>query len=174
MPVAPTPPTIGRLDPATGTISDFPTGTPAGSQITALTAGPDGGVWFTIWEAAGAVVARIDPSSHAVFTAAFEAGLEPTAVVAGPGSGLWVAAGDAGGGAVVVRLDLAAGAPLTTTPATTQYAIGPSSPQGLAAGPDGNLWITDAGGPGFGQYDYPVKARPPSLDRLALAGLPGA
>ena len=45
--VAGTIPAIGRVDPATGAITEFSSGLPAGSGPFGVTAGPDGNLWFS-------------------------------------------------------------------------------------------------------------------------------
>src|SRR4051812_11170015 len=51
---------IGRLDPATGKITDFPTPTPA-SAPHGIVVAPDGGVWYTAQRVGK--LARLDPST---------------------------------------------------------------------------------------------------------------
>src|SRR4051812_50011368 len=51
---------IGRLDPATGKITDYPTPTPA-SGPHGIVVAPDGGVWYTAQRIGK--LARLDPST---------------------------------------------------------------------------------------------------------------
>ena len=98
----------------------------------AITAGPDGNLWFTepslneigVITTSGAVTQYSDPSS-----------LGYGSIVAGPDGNLWF-----------TEPNSDQIGKITTSGTITQYPI-PSgnSPVGLTAGPDGNLWFTEPG-----------------------------
>jgi virginiamycin B lyase len=120
---------VGRMTlDGTTTLYDLPN---ENSQPGAITAGPDGAVWFTEWAGVG----RIDPVTGTITELPFpESQLEYARDLAiGPDGNLWitVAHGDA-----ILRL----------TPAGV-YTVFPipgesNLPLAIAAGADGNIWFT--------------------------------
>jgi streptogramin lyase len=146
---SPTVPRVGRIDPATGTVSMFelPTvgkGGFAGLQPLQITAGPDGALWFAVYRAA--VVGRIDVAGHITRYQVRGGGLTRT-ITAGPDGALWFTeeAPDSIG-----RLDPTTGA---VTLHHVRSALGNAAPAGIAAGPDGALWFTESGTSAIGRLD---------------------
>jgi streptogramin lyase len=117
---------IGRITPG-GSASSFKL--PAGSGAPrALTAGPDGNVWFVAERPAA--VGRISPSG-AVTT--FPLGAEPSAIATGPGGDLWFTMPEVGR---VGRITVAGEVTEFPLPEGGQ-------PNSIVLGPDGNLWFSD-------------------------------
>src|SRR5262249_55829437 len=124
---------IGRINPTTGTITEYvvPLNSSGG-----IAAGPDGKVWFGV---GGYGIGRIDPFTGAITEFALPPAAvpwgTPTGLVAGPDGNVWF--GTVYGSDVVGRI--------TPSGVITQYVV--SSGQGtvfsLATGPDGNVWFTD-------------------------------
>src|SRR5262245_14523435 len=95
-----------------------------------IVAGPDGNLWFTAEKNA---VGRITPTGDIDMFTDPAGGLDrPDRIVAGPDGALWVAAINGRLGRV------------TTSGQVTTFAVADdgTSPVGLAAGPDGNVWYT--------------------------------
>jgi virginiamycin B lyase len=149
---------VGRITPA-GVVTEFvlaDTSRPVG-----ITAGPDGKIWFTESGAnppnppgAGSI-GRVDPATFPAggsvthFTTGISFGSSPFGICAGPDGALWFTERNNSG---VARI--------TTAGTVTQYSISSTScgtpppnnargatPLGIAAGPDGHLWVTDRGSP---------------------------
>ena len=99
-------------------------------NVYAITAGPDGNVWFT---ETGAVV-RMTPSGAFTAYAIAPSNSEPFGITAGPDSNLWVT-------------DRAANQVLkvTTSGVVSAYRVPTpgSEPGPITAGADGNLWFTE-------------------------------
>jgi streptogramin lyase len=113
------PDAIVALNPATGAIIPYTAGFDATTDPHAITAGPDGALWFVGSQGLGRITTEGELRWESVF---------PSALAAGPLGSLWYAAGSA-----VARL----GAPPIATGAV---------PSALSAGPDGALWAAAAGG----------------------------
>jgi hypothetical protein len=114
-----------------GTVTEFPVA--AGSRPVAITAGPDGGLWFV--EAKANKVCRIDTTGKV--TGEFglpTANADPEGIAAGPDGGLWFT--EAKGNKV---------GRITISGTIKEYALPTpnAAPQGIAAGPDGALWFTE-------------------------------
>jgi streptogramin lyase len=102
---------------------------PAATFPQAITAGPDGNLWFTSYSGLG----RITPDG-AVTTFALP-NRYPAGITAGPDGNVWFAEGAAN------RIGrITPDGVITEFPVPTAY----SSPSGITAGPDGNLWFTEA------------------------------
>jgi streptogramin lyase len=114
-----------------GAVTEFaiPTG---GSQPRAITAGPDGNLWFT--ETASNKVGRITPAGAVTEFSLPTSGSEPDGITAGPDGNLWFTEG---WGNNVGRI--------TPTGVVTEFPIstGIIGLDGITAGPDGNLWFTE-------------------------------
>ena len=136
-------PAIGRITTG-GVVSEFTAGLPAGSRVIAITAGPDGNLWFTQDVppfSQGAAIGRITPQG---IITEFSQGLDPTLGLAqitlGPDGNLWFTQPS--------RYASLAGGVGRITPrgAITEFRQGlPSgaNPGAITAGPDGNLWFTN-------------------------------
>jgi streptogramin lyase len=103
----------------------------ANSQPLGITLGPDGNLWFT--EAATSRIGSISPSGT-IHEYQLPLASAPSAIVAGPSRTVWftVATGYIG------RISPDGSVQEYQLPRTN------SQPLGITAGPDGNLWFTDA------------------------------
>jgi streptogramin lyase len=112
-----------------GRVTEFPL--PPGSLVTALTVGPEGGIWFTRGtHGTGAVVGRIGADGLVTQTR-LGRGSEPFSIVAGPDGALWFTERHAG---KVGRI--------TTAGEIRLFALRRNvRPQQIVAGPDGALWF---------------------------------
>jgi DNA-binding beta-propeller fold protein YncE len=121
---------IGRITPA-GMATEFAIPTPA-SDPRAITAGPDGNLWFTEHDAHA--IARITPMGI-VTEFGIPSGGRPTGIVNGPDGNLWFI--EPGATNAVGRI--------TPMGGVSEYPIPTANtePGGIAVGPDGNLWITE-------------------------------
>jgi streptogramin lyase len=120
-----------RCVPSTITEFQLPpltTGAPLGA--TAITAGPDGNVWFT--DPVQSAVGRISPSGQV--TEFSTNGNSAGAIAAGPDGNLWFVGDSIGGG--VGRI--------TPDGQVTEFTLPDpfSQPVAVTAGPDGNVWFT--------------------------------
>jgi streptogramin lyase len=123
---------IGRIT-LDGAVQEFPlhNALPQG-----ITLGQDGNLWFTENTTTNYIdptgnVARITPAGEVT---EFPVGKTPSQIAAGPDVNLWY----------VAWYDTAIGR-LTPTGTVTEFGLPRSSfPHGIAAGPDGALWITES------------------------------
>jgi uncharacterized protein (TIGR03437 family) len=131
-----------RLSAQSVNIIEYPIPIPPNAGITAtqpwgITAGPDGGVWFT--ELTGAI-GRIS-TSGAIVAYPLPMGSAALGIVAGPDGALWFAepTGNIG------RISTAG--VVTEYPVPTLYGAPTRwGPNYIAAGPDGALWFTENAG----------------------------
>jgi surface antigen/streptogramin lyase len=107
------------------------------SSASAMTLGPDGGLWFVIDQDPN--VRRIDPVTHTVTAYPLPNSIGATGIASGPDGALWISnVLPVGGGGDIVRM--------TTSGATTAYSNGGSLPEDITAGSDGALWaVADYG-----------------------------
>jgi virginiamycin B lyase len=149
-------PVAAASNPPTGTITEFTIPTPASSSP-ALTAGPDGNMWFT--EGATNKVGRLDPSTGVVTEFPVPTpDSEPSDIVSGPDGALWFTEFRAG---KIARIT-------TAGVVTAEYPIpstGPyfdvftfsltssTGPRGITVGPDGNLWFAEFNANQIGRLD---------------------
>jgi streptogramin lyase len=138
---------IGRITPS-GRISQFLLPTGSGSPE-AITAGPDGNLWFTVTDvvfgnsmfgipnsvSASGTIGRITPSGTISEFPIPTANNRPEAITAGPDGNLWFTEGGTG---KIGRI--------TSSGTITEFPLPPaeSGPSGITAGPDGNLWFTES------------------------------
>ena len=130
---------------ATAAVSEFPLPT-TGSEPAGIVSGPDGNLWAV--EAAGSRVVRITPSGLATgFT--LPAGREPLDVASAGG---FVFFTERAGGRIG-RITPGAGSDAAIQSSLIEFVVpGPGSePTGIAAGPDGNVWFTEAGSDEIGR-----------------------
>ncbi len=118
-----------------------------GQGPSAITAGPDGNVWFSVGGGHGSI-GRIDSSGQVTL---FSSGLTSTptssagTITAGPDGNVWFTEHPSGGddnGAIGWI------SPSGTISETTAGLGAGLAPTGITAGGEGNLWITDSGGTG--------------------------
>jgi streptogramin lyase len=131
-------PAIGRITP-TGTITLFTHGFNPNGYPLAITAGPDGNLWFTEW--GKNMIAKITPSGTITEYPLPAGATQPDAITAGPDGNLWFTT--FGGPGSVGRITPSGAIKLFTA------GLAPASqPTSIIAGPDHNLWFTEAGGAG--------------------------
>jgi virginiamycin B lyase len=111
------------------------------SAPTAITAGPDGALWFT--ESQGKQIGRISTDGVITEFPLPEGAAEPAGITAGPGGFLWYTSGGTIG-------RMSTGGEVTTFPLSEFDTFGQ-----IVAGADGNLWTT---------------ARPARIARITPAG----
>ena len=146
---------IGIFDPTThslGTPVSLPGGT---SEVPFdITVGPDGNIWYAagVLSSAGTgyssfAVGTVSASSpHTATEIPFSASTEPYAITTGPDSQLWVAVTGVGSNpGTIDQIDPATPAVTQTLSIPTNVVADPD-PSAITAGPDGNVWFSDAGG----------------------------
>ena len=126
---------IGRMKPD-GTQTPFNAGA-AGAPWSAITTGPDGNLWFSVLDANNDF-GRINPNRGAVtgFAGSFP-GLPPDRMTTGPDGKLWYVEQDGTGASRIGNL-------ATNGANTPEIFHSTSFLTDIVAGPDGNLWFTDA------------------------------
>jgi streptogramin lyase len=116
------------------TVTQFSWGISAGAAPRAITAGPDGNLWFT--ERDGRV-GRITASGVITeFSAGITPGRRLRGIAAGPDGNVWFTEHHDGGDGI---------GRITPEGVVTEFTAGitpGASPSEIAAGPDGNLWFT--------------------------------
>lgn len=124
---------IGRLTPA-GQVSEY---TLPGKELglTAITAGPDGNVWFT--ESNANKIGRITPSGTITEFAIPTGGAHPSGIVTGPDGNLWFSEQRLSPLAAIGRIDPSGRITEFRLPRVDTY------PGQVVSGPDGRLWFTD-------------------------------
>ena len=137
---------IGRITPD-GTVTEFPIpeqgfgllGSPLSLHITS---GPDGNLWFT-----GNSIGRITPAGVVTqFALPSNGTMEaPFAITAGPDGNIWFT--EIPNGFTTQEEPAGRIARITPTGQITEFTLptAGSEPRGIVAGPDGNLWFTEAG-----------------------------
>jgi virginiamycin B lyase len=110
--------------------SAFTTGITAGANVSGLTGGPDGRIWFSQFQTpfVGAMTTSGTVSQYAVLTNS-----QTNGIVTGPDGNLWTG----GYGGRIYKI--------TTAGATTIYTVPGAHYAGIAVGSDGNLWLGDYG-----------------------------
>ena len=153
-----------------GVISEFPVPT-SGSNLVAITAGPDGNLWFT--EFNGDKIGRISPNGTITEFPVPTANSRPNWITAGSDGNLWFTeqAGRIG--------RISPNGTITEFPLPTSG----SDPIGITAGPDGNLWFAEFDSDKIGHIspngmitEFPVPTATATLsllqpDRMATSGL---
>ncbi|ANE42848.1 Vgb family protein [Deinococcus puniceus] len=131
-------PAVIGLDPDTGKTTVFKVGIPGKSLPDALTAAPDGTLWFI--EARTGTVWNLHPSTGQQTPLALPVGARPTELAVAPDGTLWV------GDPTHSRLYRAQSGDTSTltVPVLTQNGKS-NGPHALAVGPDGSVWYEAAG-----------------------------
>jgi streptogramin lyase len=137
---------IGRINPATGVVTEFSAGLTQNAAPSGIALARDGSIWFT--EQNADRIGRITPATGAIqeFAAGITPGSGPAAITLGPDDKLWFTEGD---GARIGRIDPATGA-------ITEFASGitaGSRPSGIAADGNGKLWFTETAAERIGRID---------------------
>jgi serine/threonine protein kinase len=122
-----------------GSITEFPVST-ATSAPNAITAGPDGNLWFI--ELTGNQIGRISPGGTITEFPVPTATTSPEGITAGPDGNLWFTEF---GSNQIGRIS--PDGTITEFPVPTAN----SQLQEIAAGPDGNLWFTEFAGNQIGR-----------------------
>jgi streptogramin lyase len=118
----------------------------ANCQPAGITAGPDGNLWFTGYKNTflGSIIGRVTTAGVFNIYYTYTAASGPMGITAEPGGGPWVWFTEYDvnkiGRMRTTDGHCTADDEFTTPPATGSY------PYGIAAGPDGNLWVTEYGG----------------------------
>ena len=127
---------------ATPTVTEFSSGFSPGGNPEAITAGPDGNLWFS--ENDGNKIGRITPSGTVTeFSAGISSGAGPRSITTGADGNLWFCESN---GNSIGRI--------TPSGTITEFSVGISPGASLfdiTAGPDGNLWFTEYGTDKIGQ-----------------------
>jgi virginiamycin B lyase len=142
---------IGRLNPTTGQITEFTAPTAMSSLDSRIVLGADGDLWFTEFGA----IAAFNPSNpntgttlNVTKTVALPGGSHeaPEGITAGPGGTIWYTEGVFNSGFTgfasfgVGEINANTGTLIKETPV-----VAASEPDGITAGPDGNIWFTVTG-----------------------------
>ncbi|HEY2536534.1 MAG TPA: hypothetical protein VGI24_06075 [Solirubrobacteraceae bacterium] len=109
-----------------GAVTEYPLPSEEGSEIHAVTKGPEGNLWYT--NSGADKIGKMTPSGT-VTQYALAAGDKPYGIVSGPDGNLWFASTNQKIGKI------------TPAGVITEYTVKFSSPSGIIAGPDGNLWV---------------------------------
>jgi streptogramin lyase len=139
---------IGRITPS-GVVTEFPLG--PGFNPVSITAGPDGNLWF-ISDANSTAVGQITPAGVVtVFSQGLNPGSSLLNITAGPDGNLWFTDQGCASSPQFTCNPEAPPAIGRITPAGDIFEFSQglnknSFPGGITAGPDGNVWFTDAGG----------------------------
>jgi virginiamycin B lyase len=133
---------IGRLDPATGKISDYPTPT-AASGPHGIVVAPDGGVWYTAQRVGK--LGRLDPATGQIkeYALPAEAG-DPHTPLVRKGQ-IWFTVQQSN---MYGRLDPATGEVKVWSAPTPR-----SLPYGMVNAPDGSIWVALFGTNKLGRID---------------------
>ena len=132
--------TIGRLDPATGKVTEFKTPSGGGGPHTLVITDDGGTIWFTMQS--GDRVGRLDTKTGTIWEFATSGG--PYGIALDRQGNVWFCrmADDRLG-----RID-------AKTRAVTEVAVPTGSrPRRMATGPDGSIWVTYYGSNKLGQLD---------------------
>lgn len=133
---------IGRLDPATGKITDYPTPTPA-SGPHGIVVAPDGGVWYTAQRVAK--LGRLDPGTGRIEEYSLPAGArDPHTPLFRKGI-VWFTAQQSN---MYGRLD-----PRTRVAKMWTVPTNRALPYGLVNAPDGSIWVALFGTNKLGRID---------------------
>lgn len=123
---------IGRLNTRSGHIDEFKL--PSASSVPLeMTAGPDGNVWFS--DNSNGMVGKATPTGAITeFALPSGANSRPYGIAAGPDGALYV--GEILSGNI---------ARVTTSGTVTEFAVGGVGANGLALGPDKQIWFSGSG-----------------------------
>lgn len=154
---------IGRIDPTTHGVTEFPAGAPgAATDPQGITVGPDGALWFT--ERAANKIGRMTAAGALT---EFDAAPGPFGITRGRDGALWFTqSGMALPGApsapgMIGRLTPAGVTEIFPLPSDTG-----DSPNDVAAGPDGAIWVTEYGRGTIGRVSADLTA-----SRAVVSGL---
>lgn len=138
---------IAKIDPGTGTVIEYPiVPTPTGLQPEGIALGPDGNLWFT--EYGRNAIGKITPAGVITEYVINANSAQLIGITAGPDGNVWfvdalnnlVEKSTTAGVVTSYPLPAAPGGP---PPPIAQPGMNPVD---IVTGPDGNLWVTTAGG----------------------------
>lgn len=155
---------LGSVDPTTGAVVEYPYG--QSCFVEALVAPPDGNLWFSCFTGGfgGNSIVKDTPAGVATAYPIANPFLVPTFVTVGPGGFPYFSNFfNQGAPPGLLRIDTHNGS-MTAIPAP----YGTDNFMGVAAGPDGNIWISATSGVYTGHIDvyvlHPLVVTPASLD----------
>ena len=122
------------MDHPAGVVAEFSNGISPNSDSEAITAGPDGNLWFI--ENDGNRIGRITPAGVITEFPGLRRESFPVGIAAGPDGNMWFTE------QLADRIGR-----MTTAGVVTEFSKGispDSQPAVITAGPDGNLWFTEA------------------------------
>jgi virginiamycin B lyase len=124
-------------------ITEFGTGITAASTPSGITRAADGNLWFT--EFGNNAVARITPGGTVTEFPLLTAASGPRGITSGPNGQLYITEFNTG---KIASINPLAGLDVAITASRLESAVVPSGAgaglDGITAGPDGNLWFTEA------------------------------
>jgi streptogramin lyase len=149
------------------------------ASLTRIAAGADGNIWFT--DAGRRKVGRITPAGAITEFGLPDTGGSPYGITVGPDKNIWITVTAVGQGRPDWIARIGPAGEVTKFPVGAQSAAGtPASPEGIAAGPDGNIWFTEAGAGRIGRMtpagvltEFPIPSGPGSSPRGIVAGPDG-
>jgi len=134
---------IGRIDPATHVITEYPIPTPKSGAAEGITSGPDGAIWFSEGgtgdtDNGANKIGRIDLTTHQITEYPTPSqGSGPALIVSGPDNAIWFTEQFAQKIGRIVPSD--------PNPAVIEYSTPSSDPWGITLGPDGAIWFNECG-----------------------------
>jgi streptogramin lyase len=153
---------VGRITPM-GVITLFNVNSNFG--FTSITAGPDGDLWFT--ETSDNAIGKINPTTFQVTEFTSASIVSPIDITSGPDGKLYFT-----GGVSTPQVEQ-----ITTSGVVTAFTTGltlGSTPNGIAVGPDNNLYFTQVTGDRIGQVILPQASIPLFIShgQPVFAGVP--
>jgi len=181
---------LGELNPATGTIQEFPVTTPQHPLIgfttfdSVITAGPGGKLYFTEAQfgSGSSITASgigiYDPSTQTWSQVTLPSGSnqEPFGLTVGPDGNIWFSEGIANSGGTGFQssglgiLSLSSSPPTLSEPAGLSVS-GTSAPYQIVTGPDDNIWFTL---PSAGQIGEVQVKTNPANDTISTFPIPSS
>ena len=143
---------IGMVD-AAGTVKEWTAGLGSHASPSGLVVGPDGNLWFTDAAPSAPAIGVITPAGRIKeFPLHLGKGELPIEIASGPDGNLWFTVGHGFDGNDVPKFPIGSGrfgaiGRITPRGKVTLFAHDlpvSANPWGIAAGPDGALWFTDA------------------------------
>jgi streptogramin lyase len=149
------------------------------ASATRITAGADGNIWFT--DSGNRKVGRITPAGSMTEFGLPDTGGSPYGIAVGPDKNIWFTVTGVGQGRADWIGRIAPSGEVTKFSAGSP--IDPAywtAPEGIAAGPDGNIWFTEAGAGRIGRMtpagiitEFPIPGGQAGSPRGIVAGPDG-
>lgn len=131
---------IGRLNPSTGSVTEYPYTTAAGAGLDIIT-GPDGELWFTTTQALG----KIDPiSGQVTILANVQSPAATPCNISSSADGNVYAVGQFGGSGITgtgAILQVTPGGSMTAYDYTDMNGSSANDPHGVTSGPNRDIWF---------------------------------